>query len=225
MRLSSIGSLNIFGLKVRTAYPEWAALKNIPPPPLIVDVGVAYGTPVLYAMFKDAELLLIEPLPVFHAHIEQKILTKRNARLIKCAAGAAKGAAEITVEKADPLRSSMLERSALTKMPQEKSIVTIDVDRLDNILSDVEIPAGSILKIDTEGFEMEVLKGADNVLNKFTYVIAEASVMKRFEDSYKFPELINEMRERGFKMKNMLAAPVDKNGLIRVCDLLFEAQP
>jgi len=224
LRLSSIGSLNIFGLKIRTSYSEWAALRDIPAPPLIVDVGVAYGTPVLYDMFKDAELLLIEPLPIFHAHIEQKILTKRNAHLIKCAAGAAKGAAAITMEKADPLRSSMLERSALTKMPHEKSIVTVDVDRLDNILSAVEIPAGSLLKIDTEGFEMEVLKGAENVLNKFSYVITEASVMKRFQESYAFPELINEMRDRGFKMKNMLAAPVDKSGLIRVADLLFEAQ-
>lgn len=224
MRLSSIGSLNIFGLKIRTSYSEWAALRAIPAPPLIVDVGVAYGTPVLYDMFKDAELILIEPLPVFHAHIEKEILRKRNARLIKCAAGAAKGAAEITMENADPLRSSMLERSALTKMPQAKSLVTINVDRLDNILSDVEIPAGSLLKIDTEGFEMEVLKGAGNILSKFAYVITEASVMKRFEDSYEFPALINEMQNRGFKMKNMLAAPVDKRGLIRVCDLLFEAQ-
>ncbi len=224
MRLSSIGSLNIFGLKIRTSYSEWAALRDIPQPPLIVDVGVAYGTPVLYEMFKEAELLLIEPLPVFHGHIEKKILSQRNARLIKCAAGAAKGAAEIIMEKADPLRSSMLERSALTKMHQEKSIVRVEVDTLDNILAEAEIPPGSLLKIDTEGFEMEVLKGAKNILTKFSYVITEASVLKRFENSYEFSELINEMRDQGFGMKSVLAAPVDKHGLIRVCDLLFEVQ-
>lgn len=224
MRLSAIGALNIFGLKIRTSYDEWAALKVIPPPRLIVDVGVAYGTPILYDMFKNAELILIEPLPVFHDHIETRILSNRKARLIKSAAGAEKCTAEITMEKADPLRSSMLERSALTRMPQEKSKVTVEVNRLDDILADVDIPAGSLLKIDTEGFEMEVLKGADSVLKKFTYVITEASVVKRFEQSYELADIINHMRDCGYSVKNMLAAPVDKRGLIRVCDLLFEAQ-
>ena len=222
MRLSSIGSLNVFGLKIRTAYAEWAALKTIAPPPLIVDVGVAYGTPVLYDMFPDARLILVEPMPIFHDHIEQRILTKRNAKLFKSAAGAEQNSAEMILEHGDPLRSSMLERSALTKMKQEKSKVTVAVDRLDTILANEEIGPGSLLKIDTEGFEMEALKGAESVLSKFQYVITEASVMKRFEESYEFSELLNYMENCGFGLRNMLAAPVDKRGMIRVADLLFE---
>ena len=223
MRLSSIGSINIFGLKVRTSYAEWAGLQTISPPPLIVDVGVAYGTPVLHNMFPDAELILVEPLPIFHDYIEKKILSRRNGRLVKCAAGAEKGSAEIIMEKADPLRSSFLERSALTKMQQEKSVITVDVDTLDNILADVAIRPGSLLKIDTEGFEMETLKGAKETLRKFDYVITEASVMERFENSYRMPELISYMQGEGYMLETMLAAPIDKRGLIRVADLLFKA--
>ena len=118
----------------------------------------------------------------------------------------------------------MLERTALTKMRQEKLLVTVEADTLNSILSDVEIKPGSLLKIDTEGIEMEVLKGAENTLNKFSSVITEASVLKRFEDSCEFPDLINYMGGRGFKMRNVLAAPVDKRGLISGGDLLFETQ-
>ncbi len=221
MRLSAIGSIDLFGLKVRTTYKEWAALDRVSPPDLIVDVGVAYGTPILYNRFPGAELLLIEPVPMFHDHIEKNILTRRDGELIRSAAGAAPGAAEITLEKGDPLRSSLLQRSALTKMSQDKEYVEINVDTLDNMLSGRTIPPNALLKIDTEGYELEVLKGAQTRLGEFAYVITEASVLERFEESYRMPDLINHMIAQGFALDAMLAAPVDKRGLIRVADLLF----
>lgn len=53
---------------------------------------------------------------------------RRNGILFKCAAGAEKGIADIIMEKADPLRSSFLERSALTRMKQDKSSIQVEVN-------------------------------------------------------------------------------------------------
>lgn len=126
--------------------------------------------------------------------------------------------------KADPLRSSFLERSALTRMKQDKSSIQVEVNTLDAILSEVEINPGALLKIDTDGYEMEALKGAQTTLPKFNYVITEASVMERFENSRRMPALIEFMQERGYMLEAILDAPVDKRGLIKVADLLFKSE-
>lgn len=71
---------------------------------------------------------------------------------------------------------------------------------------------------------MEALKGAQTTLPKFNYVITEASVMERFENSCRMPALIEFMQERGYMLEAILDAPVDKRGLIKVADLLFKSE-
>ncbi len=74
------------------------------------------------------------------------------------------------------------------------------------------------MKIDTEGFELEVIKGATKTLKKTEFVIAEVSAKRRFQGSYRFSELIAALGKQGFEPLDFLS-PLrpDKEG----CDILF----
>lgn len=56
------------------------------------------------------------------------------------------------------------------------------------------------LKIDTQGFEMEVLKGAEQSLDKITGVQLEMSLNPSYEQVIIFDEIYDFMKKKGFKL-------------------------
>src|SRR3546814_19189986 len=77
-------------------------------------------------------------------------------------------------------------------------VVDVEVRTVDDIAAE---HLGSIgLKIDTEGFEPEVLKGSVETLKRCEFVLAEVSVKKRYENGYRFRDIVLFMRENGFEI-------------------------
>lgn len=60
------------------------------------------------------------------------------------------------------------------------------------------------LKIDTEGFERQVIEGAPNFLRETQFVIAEVVVAEVYEDSYSFADFVGLMDENGFSLYDIL---------------------
>lgn len=167
-------------------------------PALVVDVGVNQGTPQLYRAFPHAELLLVEPLHESEAYMRD-LLTRRKGSYVLAAVGSQPGTATITVDRRRPGKSSLLERTALTNdAHDEKERRPVPVTTLDALLRERELRGPFGLKIDTEGFELEVIRGATEFLKQTQFVLAEVSIGARFEGSYTFAEFIGEMHERGF---------------------------
>ncbi len=188
---------------------------------VIIDVGVAGGTPWLYERFPHAKLVLIEPLNVVESLSNN--LQDRDYTMFECAAGSANGQIEINYDLQRPSLSSVHERTPLTARDHiiEKKIV--EVRPIDDIMEEVgdgQSPVG--LKIDTEGFEFEVLKGAARTLSRCTFVVCEVSIAKRFFGSYEFSELVSWMYNNGFFVSKVLHFAVDENSVIRMADMLFE---
>jgi hypothetical protein len=75
---------------------------------------------------------------------------------------------------------------------------------LDELARERALPAPFALKIDTEGFELEVLRGARRFLEDTLLVVAEVSVARRFEGGYTFAQFIAEMDQRGFRLATFL---------------------
>ena len=83
-------------------------------------------------------------------------------------------------------------------------------------LSDCKPPIG--IKIDTEGYELEVVRGLTRHWDSVQFVICEASIRKRFVNSYQMSELISYMLERDFMLFNFLNAEDQRP---RYYDILF----
>jgi len=118
-----------------------------------------------------------------------------------------------------PLNIGLLEENKIAKLykhgssinhsfkfkENENNYISVEVKSLDSLLSELQIEKIDILKIDTEGSEVPILKGAKETLKK-------NNQMKIFVASYHYPEQVREvtklLNECGFSTK------VDKNGIV-----------
>lgn len=195
-------------------------------PKTIVDVGVAAGTFEYYDAFPDAHIVLVEPLPqVFEKTINHIKSKYKQVTLLPYAAGAEAGTSEINLEKNAPHKSSLMARSDLTREASGTEKHTIKLDRLDRLLTQGGFEGPFAIKIDTEGYELNVVKGLTDLLPQVDFIIAEVSVSKRFEESYSFAEFIGHMASVGFEVSDLLSfSRPDKVGT-RFMDLAFKRHP
>ena len=195
-----------------TIRPEHAQALN---PATIFDVGVHKGTAPLYQAFPKAYFVLVEPLRENRRAIKE-ILRHQRGEHVEAAAGSRLGTATINVEPQQRAKSSFLSRAMSTASGDATEPREVQILTLDGIARDKSLSAPYGLKIDTEGFEMEVLAGAVEILESCQFVITETSIGERFEGStYQASDLLSALREHGFSVFDVLGATR------RYADLLF----
>lgn len=188
---------------------ELALLKDVES---VIDVGVMEGTFILYNSFPNANLFLIDPL-IESQQMVQFRLTDRDYKFFNCAVGNKEGHIQIDVQ------SNLRESSILKRVTRLKPVTQrkINIKKLDSLLPQMQL-GKTLLKVDTEGYELNVLRGAKETIKKCNYIICETNVRPRFENSYKFEDMILFMLENKFRLKAILNAPKSLNCI----DILFE---
>jgi len=178
---------------------------------LIIDVGVAQGTNLLLDNYPKAKYILIEPYSKFWPFIENNLLKKVNGKLFKIGADIKKGRKKFFLLD---VSSSLIKRKNMPK----HSYRFINVDKLENIIN-FDINKKCLLKIDTEGNELNVLKGAKKILKKINYLILEIRMdqIKTYNPS----ELISFCNKYGFIWKQIIDISYSKTG-VNYLDVLFE---
>ena len=193
-------------------------------PGTIIDVGVGYGTPWLYDEFPDARFELFEALDLFVPAME-RICTRLDARYHLTALGSEPGTLRIDVNRETPTSSTMSGFSRVhSPIIRSGRLVTIEprmvlVRRLDEF-GPFEPPV--LLKIDVEGFEMDVLRGATETLAKTEVLITEVSVAKRHVNDVSFGTFMAYVESLGFALIDIpeLAA-LNRNGPLAYLDAAF----
>lgn len=187
----------------------------------VIDVGVASGTPWLYKSFPRQNLILVDP--IFDSKGLSYLLEGRSYELHKTALGTFSGELPFYVNTSKTSQSSALVRTPLTASPTAHIVRTsVPITTLDLLVEGSKFEGPYGLKIDTEGYELLVIQGAQRVLKECLFVCLEVSIAKRFEESYTFSELIVTMSQMGFEVKRLLRVGQDYSGLIRFADILFE---
>jgi FkbM family methyltransferase len=182
-------------------------------PATLLDVGAAGGTKPLYEAFGDAYLVLMEPLVEYSERLSD-LLESRPGEYHQTAIGAREGTASITVDEM-LVMSSVMRALAEHSVIETRQVPLTTIDRL-AAERDWADPLG--LKIDTEGYEAHVIEGAGETLPRCEFVIAEASVVPRYEDDPTCRGLIEMLRARGFEVCDV----IDTGGTAPFVDLMFE---
>lgn len=179
--------------------PGWSPsyLANLGAIRTVVDVGVLNGTPALYKAFPEAYLVLVEALPDYREKCDE-IVASRAGEVHNVAAGAEDGTITIHQLADAPARSSVLRH--VVGGSERQKIVEVPMRRLDTLFAGKNFAGDILLKIDTEGYELNVVRGAREFLRRVKYVIAETSVRRRHENSYRFADLVGEMKSCGFNV-------------------------
>jgi FkbM family methyltransferase len=213
--------LGIFGREIRSTNAPLQsfekglrALAKIIEVEQVIDIGVAEGTPELYKTFTGKQFLLIEANLAYKKNLEALSATlPAKVEMVFCG------------EKAGtvPFRMMGRESSALIEMyggARKEKMVDVPVEPLDSILERAGFFGSSLIKIDVEGAEMSVLKGAARALQKAQAVILEVSLGRRYEGGTTADELVCYMKERGFFLFNILGGTVEHDRLI-MADFVF----
>src|SRR5262245_58291240 len=158
------------------AVPAWAfVLRNLRArgfrPRTVFDIGVAHGTPELYAVFPDAHYYLVDPTRESLPHMEE-IARQLDARILNIALGDADGELEIGVRTNDIGGSTFYEEIGPLG-PTRRYLVP--VRRFDGVIDSFERPA--LCKIDVQGSEMRVLRGMGERIHDVDAILIEASVI------------------------------------------------
>jgi FkbM family methyltransferase len=146
---------------------------------------------------------LIDPLPESADALDHWLSQYRGER-IESAIGSAEMTTVMSVDPQSPWLSSIPQRPRAPPGASKAEKREVRVTTLDKLyeMRDWQPPFG--LKIDSEGFELEVLEGASRMLEETQFVLAEVSVIPRFENGYTFAEFIAFMDERGFALRDCI---------------------
>ena len=98
----------------------------------------------------------------------------------------------------------------------------IQIKTLDEVMDDKKILEPILIKIDVQGFELEVLKGAEKILAKTNHLILEVSETEIYQNQPLSSEIITFLEDRNFKILNQTTKT--KNNLSNSLqgDVLFQ---
>lgn len=212
------------GLKIVSMYyPPWdlsCLLGKGFYPRTIVDVGVADGTPELYQAFPDANFVLIEPVDEFEPII-RSTLEKYEGEYLKLALGEFSGKGVIHIDTSHLERSSFFKRRPPEISEHPVHPRPVEISTLDTLFKKHQWAAPYGLKIDAEGGELAIVRGAQEFLRQTQFVIAEVSVADRFSGGYSFKDFIELMDGYNFVLREILSDGRAGDNILTFLDCLF----
>jgi FkbM family methyltransferase len=166
----------------------------------IFDVGANIGaTSIEYAeVFKDADIYSFEPVKSTYNILKSSTHSEKRINTYNCALGKEETRVTIHLRSNNELNSINPQRNVAWESDIGKE--EIDVNTVDNFCSTNNINEIDILKIDTEGFELNVLSGASNMLsrNKIKYIYAETTIRDNDTTHTNFFDLHNFLRQKKY---------------------------
>jgi FkbM family methyltransferase len=180
----------------------------------IIDIGANFGqfAQDLRRYRYEGPIVSFEPLTEAHTTLEA--LAKRDPQWRigpKVALGCENGFAEINVARnlasssLLPVRSRSLEAAADTASDARERV---ELRRLDDV-ADAGWQAPFGLKLDTQGFELQVLRGAPKVLADTAVVLCEMSLTPLYDGGAEFLELFEFLEQRGFRCISLVQGFAD----------------
>jgi len=147
-------------------------------PRCIFDVGANYGQTALHyhTLFKNAKIFSFEPVKSSFEKLVSCTSGISNVSCFHLALGEENTKTEITLF--DESNSQLNSLKAVNSPGQGHSKEIIEVIKLDTFADQKKISEIDLLKIDTEGFEIEVLKGAGGFLknNNIKAILCEVAL-------------------------------------------------
>jgi len=192
--------------------------------PTIVDGGAAVDAGedhigAYLESFSHPEIHAFEPRPTAAQSVNREYGHLETVTVHDVAIGPTESMIEINVSEeggsSSPFKPKDLEQRGRRTTIQ--NTIKVQQVRLDDILTD----GADIIKLDVEGYEKEVLKGATNALSDAKAVLCEVQFYPYYEGAVSFIEITEFLRERGFQLYNIYDEAEWVSGQLVHADALF----
>ncbi|HEY0579358.1 MAG TPA: FkbM family methyltransferase [Candidatus Nitrosocosmicus sp.] len=208
-------------IKARAGVPDmFSSLKNLKrigfKPLQIVDVGAYQGewTKNCLKIFPEANYLMVEGMEIKKPFLED--LNRYSNISYEIALLGASTGKEVYFSEIETA-SSVLEEVVTQQKRTKKVLAT-----LDDILIKHSIRKVDLLKLDVQGYELEILKGYERYFDKTEVILSEVSLLDIHKNCPLIKDILNEMYKYGFVAYDICSAtrrPLD-NALWQT-DILF----
>lgn len=212
--------LNDLGCEFPSPQGSFHALKRLGwQPKLCIDVGAFQGgwAYMFHTVFPETNILMVEAQESKRATLQQASSAAPNRLRYEIALLGPRDNEEVQfVEMAEG--SSVFEESS--PFPRKK--VAKKLTTLDTLLQrHPDFMQAQILKLDTQGYELEVLKGAPNLLKNVGVILLEVSLIPINARAALFADVVPVMTAHGFKLFDYCGQVRRRDGVLWQIDLLF----
>jgi len=195
----------------------------------VIDVGANQGQFAVAAAwcFPLAKIFSFEPVPSTVEVLRKN--TRRIPRVTVCPVALGAGNGELKFfENAYSHASSALpvhvNQSGLWPQTASAREIKVPVKTLDSWDFQGPLLGPVLLKLDVQGFEREVLKGAGNLLPKVDYLVFEASFVRLYEGEPLFEEMHEFVGRLGFGIVGPVGLLEGKNRQVLQMDMLYRRE-
>jgi FkbM family methyltransferase len=185
----------------------------------VLDVGANLGQ--YRDLIRDdvgfaGPIVSFEPVDTYATHLRQRAQADPRWSVQGYALGSADGSADINVTRSPGLNSFLAPRGdVVTDIWNDESIVAterVQIRALDEVIEGLRTQIGfsrPYLKLDTQGFDLEALRGAERSLASMCALQTEASIRPIYKGMPDYREVIEFTGAKGFDLSGMFPVTVD----------------
>lgn len=196
-------------------------------PLVIADIGANTGQSALKftRIFPHARIYSLEPVFKTYQQLLENVNGHSNILPFHLAAGSGAGELEIFHQENSQWNSLVPEMNKLAKAENATS-ETVKIITMNRFVAENGINRIHLLKTDTEGFEMEVFKGADELLKNhlIDYIYVETGFMQQDVQHGKFCEILSFLQIYGYQFSGLYELSLSRNHEVYYANALFTSK-
>ncbi|ABA23290.1 Methyltransferase FkbM [Trichormus variabilis ATCC 29413] len=184
---------------------------------LVIDVGANIGQTVYEVLryFPQSRIYCFEPVPSTFNRLNEEVGVFSNVYPYNMALGDKPSTLSMIAEPFAQKNTLVFDVEKTKNNNIE--VVDVKVDTLDQFCLTNNIDKISLLKVDTEGYEMKVLKGAEQLLSSgcIDYILIECDFLKRADQPHgDFIEILKYLQSFQYNVVSFYTGGVDHLGWI-----------
>jgi FkbM family methyltransferase len=193
----------------------------------VLDVGANRGQFAyeLRGIGYTGAIISFEPVSTEFKALQERFSGDTKWKGYQMALGASSGSMTINVSK-DSVMSSMLETIHAEKDVRRE---TVDIRRLDEMLPSLQRDfafSRPFLKMDTQGFDLEVFKGATGCVSQIQGIQSELSIQPLYKGMPHYLEALQTYEAAGFDLFNLsVVNRIETGGLLELNCFMRRSSP
>jgi FkbM family methyltransferase len=198
------------------------------PQPVIFDVGANVGQSIDFfrSVFAQAKIYAFEPSSACFAQLAARFCDP-SIELRQCALGASPGTCELEVYEFSVLNSVLpMDRTPTNRFHDRRPIgtETVPLLTLDGVMAERAVSHIDLLKVDTQGYDLQVLRGAEELLaeKRVSLVQVELNFLPMYSGQARAHEVADHLHDRGFWLVDYYEK-FRQNQCLAWCTALFRA--